>query len=157
MAEMRKSPLNQEARAQGLFQGVVSALTASRFSPNFWARSLQNTSVTRNSRSNWFIGELCGRASAMVNPAGRGSGGALGNTPNGLSASPILANGDRQCQCYFGESPIRVPATPSAFQRRTRFCAAGYTIKLTANALCSSTNAVSISSARAMNRFSRCR
>ena len=36
--------------------------------------------------------------SFTVNPAGRGPGGALGETPNGLSANATLPASDRQCQ-----------------------------------------------------------
>src|SRR4030095_890638 len=44
---------------------------------------------------------LCERTfRSRVNPAGRGSGGALGETPNSLSASPSLANGGRECQHF---------------------------------------------------------
>src|SRR4029077_570188 len=48
-----------------------------------------------------FLSIVRARPFAHVNPAGRGSGGALGETPNGLSASPSLPAAERQCQSYF--------------------------------------------------------
>jgi hypothetical protein len=41
-------------------------------------------------------------------------------TPNGLSASATLANGDRQCQYYFYKSPLAVREKPSAFHPRAQ-------------------------------------
>src|SRR5262249_27026058 len=49
----------------------------------------------------WFLFRLnisficVNKPSFTINPAGRGSGGAPGEAPNGLSASATLANGDR--------------------------------------------------------------
>jgi len=80
----------------------------------------------------------------------------FGETPNGLSASVILANGDGECQYYFCQSPIRVAETSPAFTR-THFFPGRYEIKLTANsciALCSSRNALSFSSGRTTRMFS---
>jgi hypothetical protein len=42
--------------------------------------------------------------------------GLLGETPNGLSASTTLQTGTRNVNTGFGESPIPVPETPSAFR-----------------------------------------
>ena len=90
----------------------------------------------------------------------RGSGGALGAAPNGLSATATLANGDKKCQYYFLEPPILVLKMVVSFSSARTFLPVRYEIKLTANsciALSSSTNAVSFSSARMMKRFrSRC-
>src|SRR5262249_39834876 len=55
-----------------------------------------------------------------VNPAGRGSGGALGETPNGLDANATLAAFHRYCQCYFRESPILTLGVHSPFGPRAQ-------------------------------------
>ena len=47
---------------------------------------------------------------SRVNPAGRGSGGALAKTPDGLTAGATLPNGDRDCQRYFAESQLQFHA-----------------------------------------------
>src|SRR5262245_53540081 len=67
----------------------------------------------------WFIGRLCERAfRSRLTLREDGSGGALGETPNGLSASATLANGQRECQYNSScESPIAVPKTQSAFDQ----------------------------------------
>ena len=41
-----------------------------------------------------------------IDPAGRESGGAPGDTPNGLSATAILPVIERQCQRYFSASDV---------------------------------------------------
>jgi len=84
----------------------------------------------------------------------------VGKTPNGLSASATLADGDRECQCYFASRRFPLRRRHLLFSQ-AQFSSGLYKIKLTANlciALSSSTNAVSFSSERTMKRFpsSRC-
>ena len=85
----------------------------------------------------WLIGWLCERTfRSRLTLREEGQVELLGETPNGLSATTTLANGNRECQYYLRGS--------------------GCVIKSAANsctALCSSKNAVGISSARTTKRF----
>jgi hypothetical protein len=68
-------------------------------SPDFPTPKVEN--LPMSGRISGALGSLVdcmNEPSVTVNPAGRGSGGALGEAPNGLSASRSLPDAERQCQ-----------------------------------------------------------
>ena len=56
----------------------------------------------------------------------------FGKTPNGLSASATLADGDRECQCYFASRRFPLRRRHLLFSH-AQFSSGLYEIKLTAN------------------------